>query len=431
MKDSGIPWVGEIPADWEVGKVKGCLRRHEVKGHGDAMVLALYRDHGVVPKDSRDDNHNRTGKDTNDYKYVREGDLVINKMKAWQGSLSVSGFEGIVSPAYFIYEFVGHNLDRGFADYLLRSTYKQEFERVSGGIREGQWDLPRYDFEHMQLPLPSMEEQQRIADYLDERCAAIDEVRRTIEDEVEALRRLRKATIHRAVTKGLDEGVPMRDSGVEWIGEMPEAWVICRMKVMLASIPHALSDGPFGSDMKSDEYQESGVPITQLNNIKEGVHKDDSFKYISSEKAETLSSHYVYPGELLMAKMMPAGRTCLVSNAYPKYVLSSDSIRIVPSKEVDRRFLCYAANAYSVVEAELMSKGSTRVRISLSIVRNMRFAIPLFSEQQRIADYLDERCDAIDSIIDTRTKQLERLEDYRKALIFAYVTGKKEVPTHA
>lgn len=200
MRDSGVPWIGEIPSSWAIEKVKGCLRRHDVKGHGDATVLSLYRDHGVVPKDSRDDNHNRTGKDTDSYKYVRKGDLVINKMKAWQGSLSVSGYDGIVSPAYFVYEFWSGKLDRGYADHLLRSAYKQAFERVSGGIREGQWDLPAYDFERMPIPLPPLSEQRRIAGYLDERCAAIDSVIDARTQQLERLEDYRKALIYAYAT---------------------------------------------------------------------------------------------------------------------------------------------------------------------------------------------------------------------------------------
>lgn len=419
MKDSGIPWVGEIPADWKVGKVKGCLHRHEVKGYGGATVLALYRDHGVVPKDSRDDNHNRTGKDTNDYKYVREGDLVINKMKAWQGSLSVSGYEGIVSPAYFIYEFVGQSLDRGYADYLLRSTYKQEFERVSGGIREGQWDLPRYDFEHMQLPLPDIDEQQRITGYLDERCAAIDEVRRTIEDEIEALRRLRKATIHRAVTKGIDEGAPMLRTHVGWLGGVPSHWRVLPSKHLFSESKQLRIKGD-AQLTPSQKYgvvtQEEYMRLTESRIVLANTgldkwrHVEPNDFIISlrsfqgglemSEVSGCVTWHYI----VLRAKKPIAPR-------YYKYLLKSD------------RYITALQQTCSFIRDGQDLRYSNFVQVPLPL--------PPLSEQRRITDYLDERCAAIDSVIDTRTKQLQRLDDYRRAFIFAYVTGKKEVPTHA
>lgn len=141
-KSSGISWIGTIPKCWETDKLKYHLRRNEPRNPGDVVVLSLYRELGVIPKDSRDDNHNVTSEDTSKYKYVRPGDFVINKMKAWQGSVAVSEYEGIVSPAYFVYEFTDDTIFKRYFHYLLRSCYKDEFMRLSGGIRVGQWDLP-------------------------------------------------------------------------------------------------------------------------------------------------------------------------------------------------------------------------------------------------------------------------------------------------
>lgn len=154
MKDSGIEWIGEIPQDWEVEKIKYNLRRNEPKNPGNTIVLSVYREYGVIPKDSRDDNHNVTSEDTSKYKFLRKGDLVINKMKAWQGSLAVSDYEGIVSPAYFIYEFKTKKVLNKYMHYLLRSCYKEELKRISGGIREGQWDLSSDEFENTLILLP-------------------------------------------------------------------------------------------------------------------------------------------------------------------------------------------------------------------------------------------------------------------------------------
>lgn len=140
MKDSGIDWIGMIPNHWMVDKIKYHLVRNEPKNPGGVQVLSVYREYGVIPKDSRNDNHNVTSEDTSKYKYVKPGNLVINKMKAWQGSLAVSEYEGIVSPAYFIYHFMDNMFNKKYFHYLIRSCYKDEFRRISGGIREGQWD---------------------------------------------------------------------------------------------------------------------------------------------------------------------------------------------------------------------------------------------------------------------------------------------------
>ena len=171
MKDSGIKWIGNIPCNWNVDKIKYHLRRNEKRNPGNQQVLSVYREYGVIPKDSRDDNHNVTSEDVSKYKYVRPGSLVINKMKAWQGSLAVSDYEGIVSPAYFIFEFMGHAFINKYLHYLLRGAYKDEFRRISGGIREGQWDLSPDEFMNTLVTIPPVKEQEKIISYIDKKCA--------------------------------------------------------------------------------------------------------------------------------------------------------------------------------------------------------------------------------------------------------------------
>ena len=135
MKDSGIEWIGDIPKNWTSKKVKYYLFRDEKRNPGEMPILSVYREYGVIPKNSRDDNHNVTSEDTSKYKYVRPGYLVINKMKAWQGSMGVSDYEGVVSPAYFIYRLKSKDILPEYIHHLLRSCYKDEFRRISGVIR--------------------------------------------------------------------------------------------------------------------------------------------------------------------------------------------------------------------------------------------------------------------------------------------------------
>ena len=175
MRDSGIPWIGEIPKNWRVDKLKFHLMRYEPRNPGNKPVLSLYRDFGVIPKDTRNDNHNVTSEDTSNYKYVRPGNLVINKMKAWQGSVAVSDYEGIVSPAYFVYKFTDNSYHKRYFHYLLRSCYKDEFMRLSSGIRVSQWDLPSAELDNIQVIIPPISEQCCIAKFLDARCTEIED----------------------------------------------------------------------------------------------------------------------------------------------------------------------------------------------------------------------------------------------------------------
>ena len=200
MKDSGIKWIGNIPCNWNVDKIKYHLRRNEKRNPGNQQVLSVYREYGVIPKDSRDDNHNVTSEDVSKYKYVRPGSLVINKMKAWQGSLAVSDYEGIVSPAYFIFEFMGHAFINKYLHYLLRGAYKDEFRRISGGIREGQWDLSPDEFMNTLVTIPPVKEQEKIISYIDKKCAEIDGVIADKKEQLDVLENYKKSVIYEYVT---------------------------------------------------------------------------------------------------------------------------------------------------------------------------------------------------------------------------------------
>lgn len=200
MKDSGVQWVGDIPAHWLVEKVKFHLQRNEPRNPGDKQVLSVYREYGVIPKDSRDDNHNVTSEDTSNYKYVVPRNLVINKMKAWQGSMGVSEYEGIVSPAYFIYKFTDNQIMPKYLHYLFRSCYKDEFRRISGGIREGQWDLSPYEFSNTLLLIPPTDEQNRIVSYIDARISEIESAITEKKQQIETIEEYKKSLIFEYVT---------------------------------------------------------------------------------------------------------------------------------------------------------------------------------------------------------------------------------------
>ncbi|MBR5292928.1 MAG: restriction endonuclease subunit S [Clostridia bacterium] len=201
LKDSGMAWVGKCPGHWETAKFKYHFKRRTVKNPGDAPVLSLYREYGVIPKDSREDNHNVTSEDTSKYLFVRNGDFVINKMKAWQGSVAVSELEGIVSPAYYVYEFIGSALHRKYIHYFMRNkSLAAEFRRLSGGIREGQWDLAAASLENCIICIPPLREQQGIADYLDTKCSEIDSTIAEKKKQLTTLEEYKKSLIYEYVT---------------------------------------------------------------------------------------------------------------------------------------------------------------------------------------------------------------------------------------
>ena len=201
MKDSGIEWIGEIPQEWKVHLLKYSIRWKSEKSHGNDEVLSLYRDYGVIPKNSRADNHNVTSLDTSNYKYVEVGDLVINKMKAWQGSIAVSTYQGIVSPAYHVCKITDKRIYQKYLHYLLRNAlYYPEYRRLSTGMRIGQWDLGFDDFKNLPFLLPPLSEQQEIAAYLDAKTAAIDRLIAKKEQLVAEMQSCKKSLIYEVVT---------------------------------------------------------------------------------------------------------------------------------------------------------------------------------------------------------------------------------------
>ena len=228
MKNSNLPWIGVIPSHWEITRIKELMQNVSEKNHPDATVLSLYREYGVLPKDSRDDNHNVTSLDTASYKFVRIGELVINKMKAWQGSFGVSEYEGIVSPAYYVCRFTSDKINAKYFHYLIRcKAYVQEFERLSTGMRIGQWDLGIDDFMCTPAIIPPVAEQSAIAAYLDDQCAKIDTLISEAKTSIEEYKQWKASLIYEAVTKGLDPSVDMKDSGNRWMGYIPKGWHIC------------------------------------------------------------------------------------------------------------------------------------------------------------------------------------------------------------
>ena len=199
---SGIEWIGEVPEEWEVLKSRYFLNEISVKGYPDEEVLSLYRDYGIIPKNSRSDNHNVTSSDTSGYKLVKSGNLVINKMKAWQGSMAISNLRGIVSPAYYTFEVDNERFNLRFLHYALRNpAYKQEYMRISAGLRVGQWDLNKNEFKNLKYAFPAnKEEQKAIADYLDEKISQIDTLITEKENVISEYENYKKSIIYEYVT---------------------------------------------------------------------------------------------------------------------------------------------------------------------------------------------------------------------------------------
>lgn len=225
-RDSGYDWIGDVPSQWEVSKLGSCLSPVSIKNHPDLPLLSITREQGVIKRDieDQDSNHNFIPDDLSGYKLLKEGQFGMNKMKAWQGSYGVSRYTGIVSPAYFVFDFV-KRIDPAFFNWAVRSKlYVSYFGSASDGVRVGQWDLSKSRMKVIPFLVPSEQDQKLIANFLDKKTTQIDEAIAIKEQQIALLKERKQIIIQKAVTQGLDPNVPMKKSGVDWIGAIPAHW---------------------------------------------------------------------------------------------------------------------------------------------------------------------------------------------------------------
>lgn len=424
MRDSGIEWVGAIPNHWRVSKIKQIVRWKSVKGQPDLPVLSLYRDYGVIPKDGRDDNHNVTSLDTSGYKVVEHGDLVINKMKAWQGSLAVSEYNGIVSPAYHICKITSENICKKYLHYLLRdASYLPEYMRLSTGLRVGQWDLSFDDFKNIPFLVPPLAEQERIAAFLDAECAEIDAVLEKTRASIEEYKKLKQAVITQAVTKGIRGDRPMKDSGIEWIGEIPAEWEIrkiFRAINKVGDIDHYMPDSV-----------DDGIPYLMTGDLQEKLSDVNlkRCKKVSFQDYEMLSSKIrVSKGDVIFARYATIGTVCFVDTE-DNILVSYACLIIKPNSSLlYGEFLFYYLKSTAFLEEiKQYIKANTQANVGLDSVSKAKIALPSVHEQQKIVEYLRDKCKKIDALIAKKQQYITEIENYKKSLIYEYVTGKKEV----
>ena len=423
MKDSGIEWIGEIPEGWEVSQLKYATRWKSEKGCPDAPVLSLYRDFGVVPKDSRNDNHNVTSLDTSNYKVVDIGDLVINKMKAWQGSMAVSDYRGIVSPGYHVCSITSNKVNKRYLHHLLRNpAYLPEYARLSTGMRIGQWDLGFDDFKNIPFLIPPLDEQAKIADYLDNGCASLDVILDKTRSSIEEYKKLKQAVITQAVTKGVRGEREMKDSGNPWFGQIPTDWKLSRVGLHFSIIlGKMLCNAPLNDTYTLEPYY--CAADVHFDGVADGERKKMWFSPVEKEL------YRVSVGDLLVVEGgAGAGGSAIVENQ-DSYTYIQNSIMIVRSKgNTDNRYLRYLLE-FLVKQGyiDVVCNKATIPHFTKDKLSCVPFCLCPTGEQKEIADYLDAKCAEIDKLIAKKEQLVKELENYKKSLIFEYVTGKKEL----
>lgn len=426
MKYSGIEWLGDIPQDWNIKKVKNIVRRKNEKNRPDEQVLSLYRDLGIVIKDDRNDNFNVTSENTENYKFVEANDLVVNKMKAWQGSIAVSSYQGIVSPAYYVYHFIDNKICPRYVHYVLRcKAYLPEYRRLSGGIRLGQWDLSDENFRNIPLPLPqSIAEQKRIADYLDCKCSQIDAIIYNQEAIVGKLENYRLSIITDAVTKGLNPNAELASSGISWISEFPRHWSSLALKNATDFITCGVASTP--------EYteKENGVLFLSAQNVKFGYMDYSSENYITRELHNTLTrKRKPRKGDLLQVRVGATIGNVAIVDTEQDFSVYVSLTHMRSNEKVTNRYLMYCLLCPLFKQSAIshVDFAGSQGNLNVADLRALKIPIPPKEEQIAICNFLDKKLSKIDKYIETTQTIIKSFTDFKSSLIYEVVTGKKEI----
>ena len=423
-RDNGVAWLGHLPTHWSLKPFWALYRRTKRTGFPGEQLLSVYRDYGVIRKADRDDNFNNPSEDLSTYQLVEPTDLAMNKMKAWQGSLGVSQYRGIVSPAYFVFRSV-HDDNPRYLHYLFRSPpYASAFMTISKGIRINQWDIDPQQLSQLLVPIPPLPEQAAIVDFLDRETGKIDALVQAQRRLIELLREKRQTVISQAVTKGLDPVVPMKGSGVEWLGEVPEHWSVAPLKCV-ATLQTGVAKGRDFSDRDSVP-----VPYLRVANVQDGYFDLNDISMIELP-AQEIARYTLLPGDVLMNeggdydKLGRGGvwagqiANCVHQNhvfAVRPFGVSSEWLNIITGAEYARFFFMGR------------SKQSTNLAsISSTNLMQLPVTIPPRDEQAEILAYLDELVTGLDGLATEANSAIELLQERRAALISAAVTGRIDV----
>ncbi|WP_428054276.1 restriction endonuclease subunit S [Candidatus Avelusimicrobium stercoris] len=416
MKDSGIAWIGQVPEHWEQALIGSLYKLRNTKVSDKQFEPLSVTMRGIL---HQLENAAKTN-DGDNRKLVKQGDFVINSRSDRRGACGISKYDGSVSLINLVLVPQNH-MNPGYYNWLFHtSAFADEFYKWGHGIVDDLWTTRWQDMKNITIPLPSLQEQQRIADYLDKKCAEVEGLSSNIQKQIEALEQYKRAVITETVTKGLNPSVPMKDSGIPWVGQSPAHWGIKRIKFCCELSPK------FHNKLSPNTL----VSFLPMECVKQG------FLVIEKEaELQDVKNGYTYfrENDIIMAKVTPCfenGNIAIAKGLLNNVGFGSSELYVFRPHKISVPFLFYfLQNTIFKNQAQSVMYGTGGLkRVPSEFIKNYQFACPPQSEQQAIAEYLDNKCSKIDTIIQDKQQQLEKLEQYKKAIIFEYVTGKKQVP---
>lgn len=415
LNDSNTNWLGNIPAEWSIGRIGQLYSERRVKVSDTEYMPLSVTMKGVVPQLStaaKTDAHD-------DRKLVCKGDFAINSRSDRRGSCGISEYDGSVSLINTILAPRKSMSPRYYNWLFHTSEFAAEFYKWGHGIVDDLWTTNWNDMKRILVPVPSLLEQERIANFLDRKCADIDNILEKTKASIEEYKKLKQSVITEAVTKGIRGERPMKDSGSTWFGKIPASWDANKLKYTFTIRKRIVG-----------EDGHTVLAITQ-----KGVKPKDMSNG-NGQFAESYANYQIVnPGDFAMNHMdLLTGWVDIskyegvTSPDYRVFTLD-DTTRNCPGYYLYMMQMCYSNRIFYSMGQGVSGMG--RWRLPADMFNNFIIACPPFEEQQEIAEYLDKKCSEIDSLIASKEKFIIELESYKKSLIYEYVTGKKEVPSNA
>lgn len=423
MNDSGIEWIGQIPKHWEVHPVYAYFEEAKTKNYRMQEQNLLSLSYGRIIRKDINTNGGLLPASFNTYNVVEAGDIIIRPTDLQNDKRSLrTGLvkeQGIITSAYIDLR-PKDNVNSKYYHYLLHSyDVIKVFYNMGNGVRQG---LNFSEFAKLLLLEPTTVEQQQIADYLDTQCSEIDATAEDIQKEISLLEDYKKSLITEAVTKGLNPDAEMKDSGIEWIGKIPKGWTVKNLKYIF--------DITSGSTPASgvSQYWDGDIKwITPADFKTNDVYVFGGRRNITGLGLMSCSTQVIPDSSIIFSKRAPIGSVVITGE---KMCINQGCLALVSKhQKTSVKFYYYALSILDKI-FDMLGSGTTFKEISAFRFSNTSLQCPHFEEQQQIADYLDSKCSEIDAIIADKKRQRGILAEYKKSLIYEYVTGKKEVPVH-
>jgi type I restriction enzyme S subunit len=422
-KPSGVEWLGEVPEHWEVKRIASLYREVVEQGSDELPVLSVSIHHGVSDSELSEEEMDRKvtrSEDRSKYKRVSAGDLVYNMMRAWQGAFGTVCVEGMVSPAYVVARPTSI-VPSTWIEYLLRTDPAiNEIKRFSRGITDFRLRLYWDEFKNLRVCLPPCNERDALLEFLDRETAKIDALIAEQLRLIELLQEKRQAVISHAVTKGLNPDAPMKDSGVEWLGEVPEHWEVRKLSQLCDGIGS-------GTTPKSDVpefYEEEGIPWIVTGDLKDCLLETCSNHITVKAMAEHSALKLYDIGSVVVAMYgATIGKAAILGM---RATVNQACCVLPPSDQVLGGFLLLFVLA-ARVQLISLATGGGQPNINQEVVRSLRIPLPPVADQQEIIQRVGASLETLDSVASFAALQVEILQERRSALISAAVTGQIDV----